>query len=65
MEACNTIDSCADVGFTCACCLVELTLLVAASGAIFRLSAARSIVFFLRLAGRATYRSVLPGPTAG
>ena len=48
MEACNTINSCTDVGLACVCCLIALTLLVAASGAIFRLRATRSIVLSFR-----------------
>ena len=65
MEACNTIDSCTDAGLACVCCLIALTLLVAAVGAIFRLRATRSIVLLLRLAGRATYRSVILRRTTG
>ncbi len=65
MDSCNTIDSCADVGLACVCCLIALTLLVTAVGAIFGLRATRSIVLLLRLAGRAAYSSVILRRTAG
>jgi hypothetical protein len=65
METCNTINGCTDAGLACVCCLIALTLLVTATGAIFRLRTTRSIVLFLRLAGRATYRGVILRRTAG
>ena len=65
MEACNTVNSCTDAGLACACCFLALTLLVAAAGAVFRLSAARSIVLLLRLTWRATYRNLVLRRTTG
>ena len=56
-ESCSNTDA----GCTCVCLLIGLALFVAAYGAVLRLSAARAIVFFLRFAWRAAYRSIFFG----